>query len=332
MSSKKIQLVKSFSLLAFITTVSLLFIDKLNLLNIAMLFMIPILFSALYNEKIEVLILSIIAVGLFDVLFIPPRFKITVHDSNYILSFIIMIIIGQIIVSLAQKASKLQELEMSRQIQDALLKSLSHELRTPLSIIKGCSSVLLENALSINEKEKMSLLKTIDENTEEMEQHITNLINSAKLKNGQLHLKKDICDVEEIISTALLKTEKNNVFASLDIDENISPIYANAIFIEQAIINLLDNAFKYGTDVKLIAKEEINAISIEVINSGDIPSQKEINEATQAFVRLSNSYTKRGLGLGLHVVKLIAQIHNASLLLSIKEKHFCAKLSFSKVY
>jgi len=69
-----------------------------------------------------------------------------------------------------------------------------------------------------------------------------------------------------------------------------------------------------------------------VINSGDIPSQKEINEATQAFVRLSNSYTKRGLGLGLHVVKLIAQIHNASLLLSIKDKHFCAKLSFSKVY
>ncbi|MDD5406129.1 MAG: DUF4118 domain-containing protein [Sulfurovaceae bacterium] len=320
---------QSLALTAFITIIALIFFDKINLINTAMLFMIPILFSALYNKSIEVFFISIIAVLFFNFLFIPPRFNLGVHDPNYIISFLIMIATGQMVSSLAKKATISKEHQMSQKIQDALLESLSHELRTPLAVIKGCSSILSEQRLILDDNERKNIIDTIDENTEDMEKHIGNLINSAKLKNGILQLKKELCDIEEIIGSALLKTEKEQV-AFLKILDDIPLIYANAIFIEQAVINLLDNAFKYGYNVLLEVKEEPNGISVEVSNRGDVLSQSEISQATNAFTRLSNSNSKRGLGLGLHVVKLIAQIHNGALMLSSKNDRFYAKLFLPK--
>ncbi len=326
---QKAKFFQSLALTAFITIIALIFFDKINLINTAMLFMIPILFSALYNKSIEVFFISIVAVLCFNILFISPRFSLNVYDSNYLISFFIMIATGQMVSSLAKKAAIAKEHQMSRKIQDALLESLSHELRTPLAVIKGCSSVLLEQSLILDDNERKNLIDTIDENTEDMEKHIGNLINAAKLKNGILQLKKELCDIEEIIGSALIKTEKEQV-AFLKILDDIPLIYANAIFIEQAIINLLDNAFKYGYSVLLEVKEEPNGISVEVSNRGDVPSQSEISQATNAFTRLSNSNSKRGLGLGLHVVKLIAQIHHGTLILSSNNNRFCAKLFLPK--
>ncbi|MDD5372679.1 MAG: DUF4118 domain-containing protein [Sulfurimonas sp.] len=319
----------SIGLLVLISIFSLLFFDMLNLLNTAMLFMVPILFSALHNERKEVLFISLLSVLSFDVLFIPPRFSLTVADANYLISFIIMVVTGQMVSSLAKQAAIAKELEISEKIQDALLESLSHELRTPLAVIKGCSSGLLEQNLILSDKERIQLIETIDENAEDMEQLIHNLINSAKLKNGILHLKKDICDLEDIIGSALLKTEKEQT-ANFVISQNIPTIYANAIFIEQALINLLDNAFKYGFDVVVTVTEKPHGVLIIVSNQGTIPSVNELCEAIKPFVRLSNASSKRGLGLGLHVVQLIAEIHRGTLTLKSDNERFFAELFLPK--
>lgn len=322
---QKARFFQSLALSAIITIIALIFFDELNLINIAMLFLIPILFSAFYNKSLEVLFVSIVVILCFNILFIPPRFSLHVYDANYFISFIIMIVIGQIVSSLVKKASIAKEHQMSQKIQDAILESLSHELRTPLAVIKGSSSVLQEYNLILSEDERTTIAKTIDDNSEDMEKHISNLINSAKLKNGVLQIKQELCDIEEIIGSALIKTEKDQS-ASLSIEDDVPQIYGSAIFLEQAIINLLDNAFKYGNDVTVNIKTYLDGIMIEVSNSGAIPSQQEILRATNAFTRLSNSHSKRGLGLGLHVVDLIAQIHNGKLTLTINNGRFCAKL------
>ena len=312
-----------------VSAVGLLFFDKLNFLNTAMLFMVPILFSALRNERKEVFFISLLSVLSFDIFFIPPRFSLTISDTNYLISFIIMIATGQMVAYLVKEATIAKELEISEKIQDALLESLSHELRTPLAVIKGCSSGLLEQNLILSDKERTQLIETIDENAEDMEQLIHNLINSAKLKNGVLHLKKDICDLEDIIGSALLKSEKEQT-ANFVISQNIPTIYANAIFIEQALINLLDNAFKYGFDVGVSVTEKPHGVLIVVSNQGTIPSVNELCEATKPFVRLSNASSKRGLGLGLHVVQLITEIHGGTLTLKSENERFFAELFLPK--
>lgn len=326
---KKSRFMMSIGLLILISIFLLLFFDTHNLQNTDMLFMVPILFSALHGEKKEVFVISLLSVLSFDILFIPPRFSLAIFDKNYLISFIMMIVIGQMVAYLAQQAAIAKELEISDKIQDALLESLSHELRTPLAVIKGCSSGLLEQSLILSDKERTQLIETIDENAEDMEQLIQNLINSAKLKNGILHLKKSICDLEEIIGSALLKTEKEQT-ANFVISNNVPEIYANAIIIEQALINLLDNAFKYGFDVNVSVTEKLHGVLIVVSNQGTIPSANELREATKPFVRLSNASSKRGLGLGLHVVQLIAEIHRGTLTLKSENERFFAKLFLPK--
>lgn len=293
---KKNKFFHSLIIVVIVTTIGLVFFDFSNLLNTAMLFMIPILFSAFYNERIEVFIISVISVLSFDILFIPPRFSITVSDLNYLLSFIIMIITGQIIAYLAKKASIVNEIEMSNKIQDTLLESLSHELRTPLAVIKGYSSSLLEQDLVLTEKERFEFIEAIDENAEDMECLINNLISSAKLKNGILNIKKEECDIEEIIGSTLVKVDKNEL-VSFNMTNDLPTISGNAILIEQAIINLLDNAFKYGFDISISLLTVPYGIEIIVKNKGEIPLKDELLNATKPFIRLSNAKNKRGLGL-----------------------------------
>lgn len=326
---KKSKFFHSLVIVVIVTTIGLVFFDFSNLLNTAMLFMIPILFSAFYNERKEVFVISIISVISFDVLFIPPRFSFAVSDVNYLLSFIIMIITGQIIAYLAQKASIAKELEMSNKIQDTLLESLSHELKTPLAVIKGYSSSLLEQDLVLTKKEKAEFIEAIDENAEDMECLINNLISSAKLKNGILNIKKEDCDIEDIIGSALVKVDKNEL-VDFNMTNDLPTIYGNAIFIEQAIINLLDNALKYGFDISISLLIVPYGIEITVKNKGEIPLKDELLNATKPFIRLSNAKNKRGLGLGLHVVCLIAEIHKGKLSLESQNNEFIAKLFLPK--
>lgn len=319
----------SLIIVVIVTTIGLVFFNFLNLLNTAMLFMIPILFSAFYNDKKEVFIISLLSVLSFDILFIPPRFSLTVSDANYLLSFIIMIAIGQIVAHLVKQASIAKELEMSNKIQDTLLESLSHELRTPLAVIKGYSSSLLEQDLVLTDKERLEFIQNIDENAEDMDCLINNLISSAKLKNGILHIKKEVCDIEEIIGSVLIKIDKNEL-VNFTMTHNLPTVYGNAIFIEQALINLLDNAFKYGYDISITTSQLSHGIIIAVKNKGNVPSSYEVSNATKPFIRLSNSSSKRGLGLGLHVVQLITDIHKGTLSLKSESGEFVAELFLPK--
>lgn len=323
------KLAQSFIILGFVTIFSWWLYDVLTMLNMAMFFMIPILFSALHNKQSEVIIISIISIAIFDFIFIPPRFKAVTHDANYWIGFMIMFIIGQIIYKLAKNAALAKELEISSKIQDTLLESLSHELRTPLAAISGSSSTLLNRELILSQEDRDELIENIDKNAEDMDKLITNLISSAKLTNGVLNIKQELCDIQDIIGSALIKTEKKTL-ATYSNSNDIPMISANAILIEQAIINLLDNSFKYGYDVEVKVVATVLGVEILVSNKGLIPAEREIASAIKPFCRLSNAKSQRGLGLGLHVVKLIGEIHGGSLTLSTDGIKFIAKLYLPK--
>lgn len=300
----------------------------LNELSIAMLFMIPIVFSAIYNSRSQAIAISIFSIAIFDFLFVHPKFLLIVSDPNYFITFFIMFIAGQIVFRLSQNATLAKEMEVSKKIEDTLLELLSHELRTPLAVIKGCSSALLNEELHLTKINQQNLIENIDENAEEMDRLIGNLINSAKLKNGVFKVKKDYCDIQDIVSSAIMKVEKD--IPVLFETNKISNIIGNAILIEQAVINLLDNAFKYGYDVTLKIQEDATNILIVVGNNVKTPLAIDLENAVKPFSRLANSKNHRGLGLGLHVVSLISEIHGGKLVLSSDRSIFIASIFLPK--
>lgn len=318
-------IISPFLLLIALALISKLFSEELQLVNIGMIHLIPILFAAMRLGRRDTLIVSIASVLSFNFFFIPPTFTFTVHDVRYVFSFAIMIGVGQIVAWLSARAALAKELETSDRLQETLLGSLSHELRTPLAAIMGASSGLLTEELDLNPEQKKELYHTIDNGAHRMRRLIDNLLDTARLQSGMLKLKIQECDIRELLGSALSKTE-HTFPASLTMSEEIPSVQGDAVLIEQALFNLLENAFKYGDAVNVSVEREPEGVIIRICNTGSIPHSHEASMAWRAFSRLSNVRGEEGIGLGLYVAYRIAKMHGGSVKTMSDGIQFCATL------
>ncbi|HEX5329568.1 sensor histidine kinase [Sulfuricurvum sp.] len=318
-------IIPPFLLLIVLSLLSKLFSEELQLVNIGMIHLIPILYAAMRLGRRDTLIVSVASVLSFNFFFIPPTFTFTVHDIRYVFSFAIMIAVGQIVSWLSERASIAKELETSERLQETLLGSLSHELRTPLAAIMGASSGLLTEELDLNTEQKKELYRTIDEGASRMRRLIDNLLDTARLQSGVLKLKLQECDIPELLGSALSKTE-HTFPATLSIHEKIASIQGDAVLIEQALFNLLENAFKYGDAVNVSVEHDPQGVVVRICNTGSIPPAHEASMAWKAFSRLSNVQGVAGIGLGLYVAYRIAAMHGGSVSTMSDGVQFCATM------
>ncbi|GEM_PF-1134809 len=324
-NSTMYSIIPPFLLLIVLGLISKLFSEELQLVNIGMIHLIPILYAAMHLGRRDTLMVSIASVLSFNFFFIPPTFTFAVHDVRYIFSFAIMIVVGQIVAWLGERAAIVKELETSERLQETLLGSLSHEMRTPLAAIMGASSGLLSEELDLNQEQKKELYLTIDNGAHRMQRLIDNLLDTARLQSGMLKLKMQECDICDLLGSALGKSE--NAFpATLNVEEKISSIYGDAILIEQALFNLLENAFKYGDAVNVTVEHDPQGIMIRICNTGSVPPAHEASMAWRAFSRLSNVRGEEGIGLGLYVAYRIVKMHGGSLETMSDGKQFCATM------
>lgn len=319
------QIVPPFLLLIVLGFISKIFSEELQLLNIGMIHLLPIFYAAMHLGRKDTFIVSIASILSFNFFFIPPIFTFAIHDFRYLFSFAIMIAVGQIVSWLNTQATLAKELEASERLQETLLGSLSHELRTPLAAIIGASSGLLTKELDLNVEQKQELYYTIDNGAHQMRRLIDNLLDAARLQSGMLKLKIQECDIRELLGSALSKTE--SIFpATLSVEERVHTIQGDAVLIEQALFNLLENAFKYGDAVNVSVNFDHKGAIIHICNTGSIPPAHEVSIAWKAFSRLSNARGKEGVGLGLYVAYQIAKMHGGSVVTMSDGVQFCATL------
>lgn len=204
-------------------------------------------------------------------------------------------------------------LQSSFENEKRFTSDASHELRTPLAVIKAeCEYALSENA---DESDRIEALDSINLQVDKMTDLVSSLLavtraeQGAKrftLENGNLsQLTEDICNN--------FKTT-NNIQLALHIDDNIE-INMNTSLITQLIENLLSNADKYGRengviDVKLY--EENNTVILTVRDNGIGISEDDLPKIWSRFYRADSSRSQtEGFGLGLSLVKKIAELHSA---------------------
>lgn len=319
-------LLHPYLLLVVVIFVTKIFEHDLNLVNIGMIHLLPILYTAMRFGRLNTLWVSLAAVISFDFLFIPPVLTFTAHDARYLISFAIMIIIGQLVAYLAIEASRAKELETSEKLQETLLGSLSHELRTPLAAILGASSGLLSHDLNLSGEQHDELLQTIETGAQRMRRLIDNLLDTARIQSGMLRLKLQECDIPDLLGSALAKAERSEP-AFLAIRPDIPPIRGDAVLIELALFNLLENAFKYGDAVKVSARPSPGGVMIRICNTGSIPPSHEAPLAWKPFARLTNVRGEQGIGLGLYVAYRIAQMHGGTVETMSDGTQFCATMT-----
>lgn len=312
-------LINSIIILGFITLISHLFREKLDIINIALIHIIPVVIVSIYGEAISTILITILSVILFNFLYIPPLYSFTVHNELYIWSFIIFGIVGWIIT---YQAKKLNRQKRQNELRESLLHIISHDLRTPLSTIHGSINLILDNKNLSTEKISM-LLEDINHASLRMKRLITNLFDSARLSNKEIDLELEWCDFEDIIGVALEE------FPLKHADENLALIVGNTqlywgdnILLTQLIVNLFDNAFKYAKDqtkIHFSIYEENDSIWIKIFNKNETVDETKIKSIFDKFYRIEDSNDTVGSGIGLAICKSIVMLHHGNITAEAKD-------------
>uniref|UniRef100_UPI0025E4B387 sensor histidine kinase n=1 Tax=Sulfuricurvum sp. TaxID=2025608 RepID=UPI0025E4B387 len=213
-------------------------------------------------------------------------------------------------------------------MQKSLIDLLSHELRTPLTLIRGAASNLSNPQFTLAQKDKEAMVQTIVEGSRRMEKVIDNLLVNARFREGKTPLNRTIVRFEEVVSSALAIAENDwNRQANLSFSADIPPLSADIALLQLAVGNLLDNAFKYGHEVRVELSAAFNEIQLLICNNGDLPSSDTI--ATLGIIpgRLDNAQGKPGSGIGLRLAQNIIEVHGGTLTIDLSNDHFCVRVS-----
>lgn len=293
--------------------------------NLTMLYLLGVAFISTHYSRGAAIISSFVSVAFLSSFFIIDFLEFTVSDLEYVLTLVMMLVVSLLINHLSQslkqevrqkeEANMLIEIERAR---SALLGSVSHDLKTPLTTILGASSNLLNYGHNQNQIFVLEAASSIYKESERLNRLVNNLLSISKAESGALLLSLEWNSLEEVVGNVLPHFENQLIDKKLiiDLSETLPLIKVDAVLIDQLISNLLDNAIKYGDKnglIRISAKVVDGEIVIEIFNSGDSLSDKDLPLIFEKFYRLNNSDTIAGSGLGLTIVKAIVKLHNGSI-------------------
>jgi two-component system phosphate regulon sensor histidine kinase PhoR len=213
--------------------------------------------------------------------------------------------------------TRLKRLEKIRQ---DFVANVSHELRTPLTTIKGYAETLLEGA--IKEDVASQFVQVINRHADRLTKIVEDLLTLSKIESREFSLKPEGLSISELINSTLdvVKEEADKKGMSISWSESIPSLFmvGDRKGLEQVLINLLDNAIKYGREggnIKISVCENPNAeIQISVEDDGIGIPKEDLPRIFERFYRVDKGRSKElgGTGLGLSIVKHIIQAHGGN--------------------
>lgn len=276
---------------------------------------------AMFLEIVPVLIAAILSALIWDLLFIPPRFTLTVgtpEDRLLLLMYFIIALINAVLTNKIRQIGKeikaKDEKEKSVKFYNTLFHSLSHELRTPITTIIGSVDNLQANSPRLSEKDKSDLISEISIAAIRLNQQVENLLNMSRLEAGVLTIKKDWCDINDLIYKTLQRLESNlqHYKMSVDIPENLPLFKLDFGLMEQVIYNLILNVTQHTPKDTLITIQAAcvrDKLVMTIADNGSGFPEQEIDKVFDKFYRTKGSLPG-GTGLGLSIVKGFVEAHN----------------------
>ena len=205
-----------------------------------------------------------------------------------------------------------------RQVSD----NIAHDLKTPLTRLRNKAA----DALDIADGEtRRTALEGIISESDQLIRTFNALLMISRVEAGSVAAEMSPVELSAIVSDSAELYEPAAEEAGLDLSASVEPgveVQGNRELIGQAIFNLLDNAIKYSSDtegagtVSLKLARRPDGICLSVADHGPgVPAERR-DDVVKRFVRLDESRSKPGTGLGLSLVEAVMELHNGRLELS----------------
>lgn len=197
----------------------------------------------------------------------------------------------------------------------------SHELRTPLTAVYGGARTLIAHGDKLDVGQQTSLLQMIEQESEHLVQIVDQLLISAQLDRGALHLDVAECDVgtlcASVVASARLRAGEG-IMMTVHAPTSVAPLRCDESLLRQVLVNLVENALKYSVDgghIDVHLYDEPGRVRIEVTDHGLGIPPVEQERIFEKFYRLDAAMSRGvgGSGLGLFISREIVTQMSGSL-------------------
>lgn len=206
------------------------------------------------------------------------------------------------------------ELRRLEQLREDYLHMVSHDLRSPLAVILSHAQLL--GLIAKDKPQIRESAQAIANSSLQMNNMISDLVDSTRIETGQLALKTSCIDLEKFLRDLLLRMR-----GAMDVDRirivhrlSLPLVVADPNRLERIFLNFLSNALKYsppGTRVEIDFRRDGDWMVIAIRDEGPGISPKDLPYIFDRYYRVGTA-NEEGLGLGLYIVKKLVMAHGGT--------------------
>jgi PAS domain S-box-containing protein len=194
-----------------------------------------------------------------------------------------------------------------------LVATMSHELRTPMAAVFGAAKTLLRTDVDVRSDQARELLEMIASQALRLTQITEEVLLTARLDRGTVHLEDELIDLADLTRATIAALKSQLPLGrpvSIAIEPNLPLARGDRDRVQQVLVNLLDNAVKYGRPPLAVSLEaRTSAVCIAVADSGPGVPQVEQGRIFDKFYRSDPQLTRApgGTGLGLYIARELTE-------------------------
>ena len=234
--------------------------------------------------------------------------------------------IGELIAGFNYMTEALKEIDEAR---SSFVSNVAHELRTPMTIISGFVEGIIDGTISEDERDKY--LAIVLSESQRLSRLVTELLETSRRESGTIKLIMRKIDINELLRKGIISYE--NAITEKNIDVEVEFMYEHSYAlgdedsIYRVVMNLMDNAIKFTSEggvIRVRSSESARRIEVSIENTGAGISPRDISHIWERFYKTdkSRSMDKKGVGLGLYLVKTIINQHNNRIWAESKEGEY----------
>ena len=219
-----------------------------------------------------------------------------------------------------RQAAEADALRQADRIKSEFLAAMSHDFRSPLTVVRGAVELLLGERPGSLTAAQRELAESAERNVKRLEQFTAQLLEMARLEEGQVALEKEEIDavalVRDIVAEHSVLAKQKRQWISLDVDPDPPRVVADRARISQALANLLSNAIRYapaGTPILVAAHRRGAEVRIEVRDHGPGIPESDRQRIFDKFFRGRSADGTAGSGLGLAIARSLVTLHGGTL-------------------
>lgn len=270
-------------------------------------------FRLKYNEKVSS--------PHYIILHFPAERGIFLLRMSTIVSLIICLLIVCFTISFVALYSLYRQKKLS-EVTNEFTNNMTHEFKTPISTISLACEALSDPSMHSDAAMREAYITIIRDENERLKNMVTNILQIAQLKKGQVKMDIELLDMHELIrkvaDSVTLQVKSSNGSINLALNADDPSVFGDRSHLANVLINLIENGIKYSMDkpeILINTQSNEKYFMVSVTDHGIGIPKKSLGEIFNNFYRVpkGNVHNVKGYGLGLGYVKKIVSLHKGKI-------------------